>query len=313
MIARQSVRQKMAIVAAGVLTLIVLLTFMVLAWPSQNNGSSLVNAANSDTGQSSTSEASAGNSKSEKTTNASNPAGPPPTPKIAADQAMPSRPNLDVSDDLANGIATVDGEKQSGPGTSELPPGDFDRQAEADKTPTQVVLSNFSSPAAEFFGAKSAGNSFAFVVDISSSMASETTGKRKSNFEVVKQELFRSISALEPNQTFTVICFNDGAHYLPELIETKATDEAKDRLRVWLKGLSADGGTDPLTGMRLVFQGTPEVIFLLSDGEFDYGCVNAIQKLNRGESVINTVSIGMDAATLRQIAEDAAGQYKVVK
>lgn len=193
------------------------------------------------------------------------------------------------------------------------PPGDLDMQNEADKKLRQAVLGNFSSPGIEFFGTRTVGNSVAYVVDISSSMAEITTSTGLSNFELVKRELLRSVDSLESSQTFTVVCFNERAHLLQDLVSVNATKESKAKLKSWFDRLSADGGTDPLAGMQMILRDTPDVIFLLSDGEFDGSCINAIQAMNRKKSVINTVSIGMNAATLQQIADDAGGQFRVVK
>lgn len=187
------------------------------------------------------------------------------------------------------------------------------KNEDADLPKTPATIGSFSAPEVEFFGTRSKGNSVAFVVDVSGSMASITTSSNLTNFELMKRELLRSIDALEPGQTCSVIGFNDQPIFETDLLNASATKDTKRKLGQWMNRLSPDGGTNPLVGMNIVFQEPPEVVFLLSDGEFPPDCVRQISAMNQGKSVINTISLGMDADTLKEIAQDGRGQFRKVQ
>ncbi len=302
--------QQVALVAAGTILLLALFILLLYAWPPRRGSTTAGNAPNPGDAQvASTSSGDGGSAKqatSSSSANTSNEAG------IAAKKILPPRPSIEIGNASADGASPIDGQDQDSSGSSEVPPGDLAVQAEPARKPRQVVLGNFSSPGIEFFGARAVGNSIAFVVDISGSMGSSTTASGISNFELMKQELMRSVNSLEPNQTFTVVCYNDQAHSRQDLTIANATDESKEKLRNWLSQLSADGGTEPVSGMKVALKTSPDIVFLLSDGEFDWDCVRNIQSLNGKNCMINTVSMGMDARTLQQIATDSGGQFRVV-
>jgi uncharacterized protein with von Willebrand factor type A (vWA) domain len=134
-----------------------------------------------------------------------------------------------------------------------------------------------------------------------------------SNFQQVQQELRRSIKALKPNQSFTVIAFCDRPVFEQDLIDQKAEATAKKRLSSWVDNLLSGGGTDPRDAVRIALNASPDIVYLLSDGEFPVEYVDEIRGMNQRKSVIHTVSIGMDAQTLRQIASDSGGKHTTVR
>ena len=64
--------------------------------------------------------------------------------------------------------------------------------------------------------------------------------------------------------------------------------------------------------MALALAMRPDAVFLLSDGEFPEGTVEAIARKNRRKVPIHCIDLtGGDAGDqLRQIARDSGGQYR---
>jgi hypothetical protein len=185
--------------------------------------------------------------------------------------------------------------------------------SEAPSPKSGVTIGNFSSPGVAFFGTRGTGNDIAFVLDHSSSMAMGHGLATIGNLDRVKKELMRAIHRLEPEQTFSVVVFNHVASSDPRFMNASPTAKHRRELSEWLDRIYAEGGTDPLPGMRLVLPKKYDVIFLLSDGEFDADAVAAIRGENVHETVIHTISVSQDSHTLRQIATDAGGQFVFVQ
>lgn len=121
--------------------------------------------------------------------------------------------------------------------------------------------------ATSFFGTQARGNSFVYVLDISTSM-------NAARIKRAMLELLRSIDELHEYQHFYVITFSwktrfmfDDQSLLPTPIP--ATFENKQRLRAWLAGLKTGSGTDPRAALRVGLRMRPDALFLLSDGEFN--------------------------------------------
>ncbi len=123
------------------------------------------------------------------------------------------------------------------------------------------------APSGSFFGIKSSGQNFVYVLDVSGSM-------RNGRYERAAAELFRSVDQLSEQQNFYVLLFNstttqlfnnDGILPLP----VACTEANKERLAQWLETSSPRGGTDPRDALRIALKMRPSAIFMLSDGKFD--------------------------------------------
>src|SRR5690606_31871810 len=82
-----------------------------------------------------------------------------------------------------------------------------------------------------FFGTRSEGNRFVFVVDNSSSM-------KNGRLEMATTELLKTVESLSPRQSFYVIFVSDQTYpmFYPEAMPQMlpATDDHKTRLKNWL-------------------------------------------------------------------------------
>ncbi len=158
---------------------------------------------------------------------------------------------------------------------------------------------------ASFFGLKARGQFFVFVVDCSGSMIDEDRLAR------AKDELRKSVARLQEPQRFQVIFYNDEPIAMPGDLPKSAGLTSKTQFLAWLRLIEPDGETDPRGAMALAMSQRPDAIFLLSDGEFPQGTVEAIGKMNRKTIPIHCVDLSGGAAgdQLKRIAHASQGQY----
>lgn len=162
-------------------------------------------------------------------------------------------------------------------------------------------------------GAGQRARSIVYVMDRSGSM-SDTIG-------LLQRELLRSIGRLEPDQSFNVIWFNEGRATLWSRRMLKATIDNKREAFDQIKNIQANGQTEPLDAVTQALGLDPDVMFLLSDGDFGEYNEPVIrlfkEKNGRGRTIVNTILFIYDTGgdggkTLRRIAEMNNGTYKHV-
>lgn len=159
----------------------------------------------------------------------------------------------------------------------------------------------------EFFGIRARGQFFVYVVDCSGSMIDEDRLVR------AKRELRRSINRLQVPQRFKVIFYNDEPIAMPGDLPRSADQNSKDQLAAWLRLIEPDGETDPRAAIGLALALRPDAVFLLSDGEFPPGTVEAIARKNSARKIpIHCVDLsgGESGDQLRRIAADSRGEYR---
>lgn len=169
-------------------------------------------------------------------------------------------------------------------------------------------------PGGEFFGIRSEGNSFVYIIDCSGSM---WAGNR---FDRAKSEVIRSVNSLVEQQEFFVYFFDDNEYgmYYPngsngELVP--ATSANKQKLADWVRQFQTpSGGTDPSSAIVATLRMDPEVVFLLTDGGFSESVVDLTKQSNTNRTRINTVSFVTKEGEplLRKIAEQNRGKYLFV-
>jgi len=161
---------------------------------------------------------------------------------------------------------------------------------------------------ASFFGLEARGQKFVFVVDRSGSM----TGPK---LDAAKAELIRSVRALARDAKFYTIFFNHTHMAMPADDLVAATEGSKRRHFTWVSGVTAGGGTNPVSAMKLALSLKPDVIWLLSDGIFHANAVAAIRSANPGARVqVHTLAFCSREGEklLQQIAQDSRGQYRFI-
>ncbi len=147
-----------------------------------------------------------------------------------------------------------------------------------------------------------------YVVDRSGSMITTFFG--------VKKELRASVERLKRSQKFHVIFFNEGAP-----LESKprrlvpANGKQKNTFYAFLDQVAPQGNTDPSPAMERAFAVKPDLIYFLTDGEFDPKLLDELRKWNADKRVrIFTIAYvnQMTRAILEKIALENNGEFRFV-
>jgi len=161
-----------------------------------------------------------------------------------------------------------------------------------------------------FFGAgrEEVARKIVYVVDRSGSMTD--------SIMYVKYELKRSIGELGEDAEFHVIFFSSGPPVeMPTRRLVPATERNKQLAFEFIDSIVAQGETDPSKALDRAFAVDPELIYLLTDGEFDKAIIGRVNRLNEGQKVtVHTIAFMYRAGekVLKQIAKENNGDYKFV-
>ncbi len=149
----------------------------------------------------------------------------------------------------------------------------------------------------------------------------DRSGSMDGTLGVLKRELLRAIGRLEPDQTFNVIWFNEGRATLWSRRMMKATIDNKREAFDQVKSVQPSGRTEPEDAVSRALRFEPDVMFLLSDGDFgeyNEAVIGLFKEKNRrGRTIVNTILFIYDTGgdggkTLRKIAKMNNGTYKHV-
>lgn len=172
-------------------------------------------------------------------------------------------------------------------------------------------------PKGPVFGHGGNAKKIAFVCDASGSMLNK--------FSTLRRELSNTVQGLRPIQSFNIIFFQEqGRSALSDGSLIMATPENKLKATNFLEDkVTPRGETNPIPGLELAFQQKPELIYLLTDGDFpdNNAVLKRITELNKDHRVkINTIAFVGEADNdtdfqklLDKIAKDNGGVYKFVK
>jgi len=139
-----------------------------------------------------------------------------------------------------------------------------------------------------------------YVVDRSGSMTS--------SIDYVKLELKRSIGKLGEEKEFHIIFYSSGPPVeMPTRRLVNATDRDKRLAFEFVDGIIAQGETDPSKALERAFEVKPELIYLLTDGEFDKAMVDLLKRLNRDQK-ITVHTIGFWSWRSRQDSDPPSGE-----
>lgn len=149
-------------------------------------------------------------------------------------------------------------------------------------------------------------------------------------FDSARRELLGSIDFLKPNQRFYVIFFDANPDFMrltsssvDEPRSVEATAENKLALRRWAMQIQQDRGKNPYEVLEFALTLKPDVIFLLSDGEFTQRVEDLLHEKNRiknlfGDNgpmcIVHTIAYYSEEgeSRMRRIAEKNGGQYRYV-
>ncbi len=139
--------------------------------------------------------------------------------------------------------------------------GDFLGAGEDEMSELDSALSG--GGAASFFGVEAQGSRFAYVVDISLSMAED-------RLAALKVALGESVEGLLEHTHFAIVLYNSDAYPLSRRGWIPATEKSKRILSRDLRAVRATGGTNPIPGFEIVFamKPRPDAIYFMTDGQF---------------------------------------------
>ncbi len=162
-----------------------------------------------------------------------------------------------------------------------------------------------------FFGIKTDGASFVFVVDGSRSMNHPHPGPAKTRFKRLKLEIIKSVGKMRKEQNFFIIFFNDQAYPMPARSLQPATAASQKKYLYWMSELRADGQTDPEAALSLALRLKPEVIYFLTDGEFEFRVQRRLLQLKQEQTQIHTYVFGETKGedVMQTIAAQNGGKY----
>ncbi|MBV8781660.1 MAG: hypothetical protein JO353_09700 [Phycisphaerae bacterium] len=173
-------------------------------------------------------------------------------------------------------------------------------------------------PRSPFMGISGNAHTIAYVCDASGSMLAKMAQ--------LKEQLRAAIAKLQPVQSFSVIFFADPATK-PNALSPKlivANPDNKVKFEKYLEDVRAAGSTDPIPGLELAFSMKPQLLYLLTDGDFEdnkkvLDRINQLQANMSPKVKINTIVFTDPTKAdkgivelMTKIAEDSGGQHRIV-
>ncbi|HEY8746441.1 MAG TPA: VWA domain-containing protein [Tepidisphaeraceae bacterium] len=165
------------------------------------------------------------------------------------------------------------------------------------------------------FGASGNAKKIVFVCDASGSMLQK--------FDALKRELSRTVRQLRPSQSFSLIFFQEQSFKALNQSLIIARPDTKRQADEFLDTIVPRAETNPLPALELAFKQKPELIYLLTDGDFpdNNAVLRLIQQLDKdGKVKINTIAFVNEKdkdtdfmALLQKIAKDTGGIYRMVR
>lgn len=203
----------------------------------------------------------------------------PPRPQIAPPQVETPPPRVLPSEVLKPAIESV------GAGAV---------KTIGDSPPSPPSLPRASRP---LHGKLKAGKTIVYAIDRSSSMG--TDGLLDSACRAIKD----SLEQLDPDARFQIVAYNSGAITI-SATPLLASSANKTRANRWLDGLSAEGSSNHVSGLRESLAHQPDALFLLTDADdFDGKEVRTIRPLFRERVYLNVAIFGTRSSSHESVLE----------
>jgi uncharacterized protein with von Willebrand factor type A (vWA) domain len=150
----------------------------------------------------------------------------------------------------------------------------------------------------------------------------DASGSMMNKMVPLKNELKRTIDQLRPIQAFSVIFFADEKPQALSQQLLMASPDNKRKAYDFLQNVSTAGQTNPIPALELAFKQRPQLIFLLTDGDFpdNNAVLTKIRELEKTTPVkINTIAFVSNTdndkefiKVLDTIAKENGGRFKQV-
>ena len=82
----------------------------------------------------------------------------------------------------------------------------------------------------------------------------------------------------------------------------------------WMAGIRALGGTEPISSLQLALRLKPDVIYFLTDGNFNSRTAVELSQIVQRHSAIHTITFGQRGAEslMKTIATNNRGTYRFI-
>lgn len=167
-----------------------------------------------------------------------------------------------------------------------------------------------------------------FLIDKSGSMLRSITGggahpwwpKRNGGVDrmsVAKEALLKTLNSMGEEDEFFIIFFNHGTDAMPVSAMLPATPDNVNGISAWVNSQEPIGRTRPSEALLQAFEQEPDVVWLLSDGEFSQRVHQLVRDINPSRTVrINTLGFGTEwyygSRSLRQMAAENGGSFTLI-
>jgi hypothetical protein len=147
----------------------------------------------------------------------------------------------------------------------------------------------------------------------------DSSGSMMTKFDTLRQELRKACDTLKPIQSFDIMFFSEDGFVALDRQLMLAVPETKRKAYDFLDKTAPHGSSDPIPGLKAAFATQPQLIYMLTDGDFPNNAqvLEEIRKLNKDKKVkINTIAF-MDRDEsyekfLKQVADENGGLFKFV-
>ena len=251
----------------------------------------------------------------------------PPLQDVASDSEVAAEPPQQRDDSPAIPVARMEPRQSRPVGqprgprhsalaalTAQLPVSAVSDGADPSGGRGRAEGSSATGAGTRFFDIGARGNLFCYVVDCSSSM------EEADAIGVARSEILASLEQLEPQQRFQILFYNselfplrDGRHE-----SFFATDRQRARARQFIESQQPGSGTIHKPALLAALKMSPDVIYLLTDGdtpELSPRDLNDLKRANHKRTQIHVIELGKGAKLstqnwLEQLASDHRGQYR---
>ena len=167
-----------------------------------------------------------------------------------------------------------------------------------------------------------------FVIDKSGSMRRSISGGGRhpwgdskntgvDRMSVAKDALFKTLNGMTEEDEFYIVFFNNETDAMPVSAMLPATPDNVNSISTWINSQEPGGRTRPSEALIQAFEQEPDVIWLLSDGEFSQRVHQLVQDMNPSRTVrINTLGFGTEwffgSRSLRQLATENGGSFTLI-
>ncbi len=165
-----------------------------------------------------------------------------------------------------------------------------------------------------FGGVAAEGRSFVFVIDRSASMGRDGLGL----LDLARKEFQRALQPLESVHQFQIVAYNHERVYFGSSDKlVAATEENKRRVEQFMRGLVAMGATVHFSAIMTALNRSPDVLFLLTDGNPALSDAELVQIRRRaaGRTTIHCLQFGDrpwdgEENFMPRLARENGGSYR---